>query len=88
LAPRRPASQRTHTTRAQVHRIVQENREAIDAQIDYARDFDFDYFGYKTLERSYLLRAGGRIVERPQHMVSALAAAAAVAVAALVSPRL
>ena len=42
----------------------------IEAAIDYDRDFDFDFFGYKTLERSYLLRVGEarRIVERPQHL--------------------
>ncbi|KAG5179030.1 ribonucleotide reductase [Tribonema minus] len=52
----------------EVYRIVVEHREEIEAQIDYSRDFDFDYFGFKTLERSYLLRAGGKVVERPQHM--------------------
>ena len=40
----------------------------IEAHIDHSRDFLFDYFGYKTLERSYLLKLDGRIVERPQHM--------------------
>jgi Ribonucleotide reductase, all-alpha domain len=47
-----------------------ENKDRIDAEIDYSRDFEFDYFGFKTLERSYLLRMGGKVVERPQHMVS------------------
>ena len=41
--------------------------------MDYRRDFDYDYFGFKTLERSYLLRANGRIVERPQHMLMRVA---------------
>jgi ribonucleotide reductase alpha subunit len=36
--------------------------------IDYSRDFNFDYFGYKTLEKGYLLKQNGKIVERPQHM--------------------
>ena len=42
----------------------------IEAAIDYDRDFDFDFFGFKTLERSYLLRVGEerRVVERPQHL--------------------
>ena len=37
--------------------------------IDYSRDFDYDFFGFKTLERSYLLRVDGKITERPQHML-------------------
>jgi ribonucleoside-diphosphate reductase subunit M1 len=45
------------------------NAEQLDAAMDYARDYDYDYFGFKTLERSYLLRANGKIVERPQHML-------------------
>jgi ribonucleoside-diphosphate reductase subunit M1 len=49
---------------------VVDNKDRIDAEIDYSRDFEFDYFGFKTLERSYLLRMGGKVVERPQHMVS------------------
>ncbi|QQS30797.1 MAG: ribonucleoside-diphosphate reductase subunit alpha [Sphingobacteriales bacterium] len=48
--------------------IVQANKERLDNAIDYARDFDFDYFGFRTLERSYLLKMHGFIVERPQHM--------------------
>jgi ribonucleoside-diphosphate reductase alpha chain len=36
----------------------------------YDRDFQYDYFGFKTLERSYLLKINGKIVERPQHMLS------------------
>ena len=39
----------------------------------YDRDFDYDYFGYKTLERSYLLRVDGKIVERPQHLLMRVA---------------
>ena len=45
------------------------NAEQLDAAMDYSRDYDYDYFGFKTLERSYLLRANGKIVERPQHML-------------------
>ena len=45
------------------------NAEQLDAAMDYSRDYDYDYYGFKTLERSYLLRANGKIVERPQHML-------------------
>lgn len=41
----------------------------MDSEIIYDRDFDYDYFGFKTLERSYLLRVNGKVVERPQHML-------------------
>jgi len=43
--------------------------ESLDAAIIYDRDYNFDYFGFKTLERSYLLKAGKQIVERPQHLL-------------------
>lgn len=46
---------------------------AIQAALDYSRDYNFDYFGFKTLERSYLLRVNGRVVERPQHMYMRIA---------------
>ena len=49
--------------------IVVENAELLDNEIRYDRDFDYDYFGFKTLERSYLLRIDSKIVERPQHML-------------------
>ena len=52
-----------------VCQIIQENAERLDSAIDYTRDFVFDYFGYKTLERSYLLRMDDRIVERPQQLI-------------------
>lgn len=52
----------------EVYRIVQQNAEALDSSIIYDRDFSFDYFGFKTLERSYLLRMHGKPVERPQHL--------------------
>lgn len=49
--------------------IVGANAEAIDSYIKYDRDYDFDYFGFKTLEKSYLLRdTSMRVLERPQHM--------------------
>lgn len=49
--------------------IIKKNKGQIDSAIVYDRDFNFDYFGFKTLERSYLLRMDGEIVERPQHMI-------------------
>jgi len=49
--------------------FVEKNAEAIDARIDHDRDYLFDYFGFKTLEKSYLLKdANGKILERPQHL--------------------
>ena len=52
----------------EVFAIIMENKDVLDAHIDYNRDHNFDYFGFKTLERSYLLRLDGNVVERPQHM--------------------
>jgi ribonucleoside-diphosphate reductase alpha chain len=51
-----------------VYKFVMENKEVIDGAIVFNRDFDFEYFGFKTLERSYLLKIGERVVERPQYM--------------------
>ncbi len=48
--------------------VMWENRNRLDSTIIYDRDYNFDYFGFKTLERSYLMRTNGSIVERPQHM--------------------
>lgn len=50
-------------------RVVKANRDKINARLDYSRDFNYDYFGFKTLERSYLLKKEGKIVERPQHLL-------------------
>lgn len=52
-----------------VYNIIKENAEKLDSTIIYNRDFNYDYFGFKTLERSYLLKLNGQIVERPQHML-------------------
>ncbi len=49
--------------------IIRDNAEYLDSQIIYDRDFNYDYFGFKTLERSYLLKINSEIVERPQHML-------------------
>jgi ribonucleoside-diphosphate reductase alpha chain len=51
-----------------VAKFVHQNREVLDGAIRQERDLDFDYFGFKTLERSYLLKISKRIVERPQYM--------------------
>lgn len=56
-----------------VYQIVMENKEVLDSSIIYDRDFRYDYFGFKTLERSYLLRMHGRVAERPQHMLMRVA---------------
>ncbi len=56
-----------------VHEIIQKNAEVLDSAIIYDRDFNYDYFGFKTLERSYLLRLHGQVVERPQHMLMRVA---------------
>jgi ribonucleoside-diphosphate reductase alpha chain len=51
-----------------VMQIIEANAELLDSTIIYDRDFGFDYFGFKTLEKSYLLRIDGKVAERPQHM--------------------
>ena len=51
-----------------VMQVIEENAELLDSTIIYDRDFAFDYFGFKTLEKSYLLRIDGKVAERPQHM--------------------
>lgn len=51
-----------------VMKIIEDNADLLDSTIIYDRDYGFDYFGFKTLEKSYLLRVNGRIAERPQHM--------------------
>ncbi|TAE53784.1 MAG: ribonucleoside-diphosphate reductase subunit alpha, partial [Bacteroidetes bacterium] len=53
----------------EVYQVVMANADRIDSAIIYDRDYDFDYFGFKTLERSYLLKVNGKVVERPQHML-------------------
>jgi ribonucleoside-diphosphate reductase alpha subunit len=51
-----------------IYRIVQQHKDELDSAIIFDRDFEFDYFGFKTLERSYLLRMNGKVAERPQHL--------------------
>lgn len=57
----------------EVYKVVSENAETLDSTIIYNRDFGYDYFGFKTLERSYLLKLNGKIAERPQHMLMRVA---------------
>lgn len=56
-----------------VYEIVQKNAQLLDSSIIYDRDFGYDYFGFKTLERSYLLKMHGKVAERPQHMIMRVA---------------
>ena len=57
----------------QLYETVMKNKEKLNNYIVYQRDYLFDYFGYKTLERSYLLKINGKIVERPQHLIMRVA---------------
>ncbi len=52
-----------------VYEIIMKNADKLDSTIIYSRDFNYDYFGFKTLERSYLLKLNGQIAERPQQML-------------------
>ncbi len=54
---------------SETYGIIKRNAKKLDETIDYDRDFNYDFFGYKTLERAYLMRLNGKIVERPQHML-------------------
>lgn len=56
-----------------VYEIIMKNSEELDSYIDYSRDNNYDYFGFKTLERSYLLKLDGEVAERPQHMLMRVA---------------
>ena len=53
----------------EVYKIIEKNSDKLDSSIIYNRDFSYDFFGFKTLERSYLLKLNGKIAERPQHML-------------------
>jgi len=57
----------------EIYEIIEQNKEILDNHIDYSRDFNYDYFGFKTLERSYLLKLNGVVAERPQHMLMRVA---------------
>lgn len=56
-----------------VYQVIMKNAELLDSTIIYDRDFSYDYFGFKTLEKSYLLKIDGKVVERPQHMLMRVA---------------
>ena len=57
----------------EVFDIIKKNAVELDEAIIYDRDFGYDYFGFKTLEKSYLLKLDGAIAERPQHMLMRVA---------------
>lgn len=57
------------------YNIIQKNANKLNSAIIYDRDFNYNYFGFKTLERSYLLKIHGKVVERPQHMLMRVAVA-------------
>lgn len=57
----------------EVYGIINKNAALLDSSIIYDRDFSYDYFGFKTLEKSYLLKLDGKVVERPQHMLMRVA---------------
>ncbi|GLD96744.1 hypothetical protein PINS_up005427 [Pythium insidiosum] len=52
-----------------VYQIIMEHKDRLNSAIIHDRDFEYDYFGFKTLEKSYLLRVGGKVAERPQQMI-------------------
>ena len=56
-----------------VYEVINENKDRLDSSIIYDRDFRYDYFGFKTLTRSYLLKTNGAIAERPQQMLMRVA---------------
>ena len=55
------------------YQIIMANADRLNSAIVYDRDFSYQYFGFKTLERSYLLKIDGKVVERPQHMLMRVA---------------
>lgn len=57
----------------ETYQIIWKNRDVLDSALIYDRDYEYDYFGFKTLERSYLLRMHGKVVERPQQMLMRVA---------------
>jgi ribonucleoside-diphosphate reductase alpha chain len=57
----------------EVYKVIKQNAARLDAAVVYQRDYTYDYFGFKTLERSYLLKMHGKVVERPQHMLMRVA---------------
>ena len=62
-------NQRASLLADDVYEVIMNNKEFLDSSIIYDRDFKYDYFGFKTLSRSYLLKVDGKIAERPQQML-------------------
>ena len=56
-----------------VYNVIMVHKDTLDAAVMHNRDFEFDYFGFKTLEKSYLLKIDGKVAERPQHMLMRVA---------------
>ncbi len=56
-----------------VYAVIRQNAAKLDSSIKHERDFEYDYFGFKTLERAYLMKIDGKIAERPQHMLMRVA---------------
>jgi ribonucleoside-diphosphate reductase alpha chain len=56
-----------------VYKVIADNSDVLDSTIIYDRDFGYDYFGFRTLEKSYLLKTNGQVAERPQHMIMRVA---------------
>jgi ribonucleoside-diphosphate reductase alpha chain len=56
-----------------VYKVIADNNDVLDSTIIYDRDFGYDYFGFRTLEKSYLLKTNGKVAERPQHMIMRVA---------------
>lgn len=57
----------------ETYKVIMENKERLDAAIVHHRDYNYDFFGFKTLEKSYLMRLNGKVAERPQHMLMRVA---------------
>ena len=57
----------------EAYSVIKKNAALLDSSIIYDRDFSYDYFGFRTLERSYLMKLDGKVVERPQHMLMRVA---------------
>jgi ribonucleoside-diphosphate reductase alpha chain len=57
----------------EVYKIITENKNRLDASLVHQRDYNYDFFGFKTLEKSYLMRLNGKVAERPQHMLMRVA---------------
>jgi ribonucleoside-diphosphate reductase alpha chain len=57
-----------HLIADDVYEIIMKNKDKLNASINYEKDYLFDYFGFKTLEKSYLMKSGGKVIERIQHL--------------------